>query len=123
MKANIAANTPIEGFIGKLQDTRLGSLYLGTREASQASQAELTRLKEEEGTVGFLKGALKEAIGHSIGADLAGKGTERTKAVALRGSIDIGTGVALEAGIRGLTGEGGLTTKNGERDIAGIPFI
>lgn len=65
----------------------------------------------------------KAVGGWAVGSDRAGQGWARTRAVAARAGMVAGTGMAV--GTAGRYATGGTFTRNrdGERDIAGIPFV
>lgn len=64
------------------------------------------------------------AAGNILGLDYKGQGAmKQAGVVGLRQAFGAATTAPIEAGYRYATGTGDFTTKNGERDIAGIPFI
>ena len=65
----------------------------------------------------------KSYVDNVIAADYKGEGGKRVAAIASRAAIGMGTSALLEGGYRYATGQGSFTSKNGQRDIAGIPFI
>ncbi|MNP03357.1 hypothetical protein D3C76_952400 [compost metagenome] len=61
--------------------------------------------------------------GYFAGADRAGQGWGRTRAVATRAGMVAGTGMAVGTGMRYASGGSFTENRKGERDIAGIPFV
>ncbi len=107
----------------KMMTSEKGQLYFGNTEHAEKTGAKIAEQVAEKKYGGAALSVGKAIVDNYTGADFAGQGSKRAKAVALRAGVDIGTGAALEGGIRYATGSGSFTEKDGKRDIAGIPFI
>lgn len=57
------------------------------------------------------------------GADYKGEGMKRAGIVGLRAGTALGMGTAFDVGVRQIGGGDFTHNANGEKDIAGIPFI
>lgn len=70
-------------------------------------------------------GKLHSAMGNwATGGDYAGEGIKRAGVIGARGAAVAGGAFAIGGTARALTGTGtGFVNRDGERDIAGIPFI
>jgi len=65
----------------------------------------------------------KSVGGYFTGADRAGQGWGRGRAVATRAGMTVGAGMGIATGARYASGGTFTENRNGDRDIAGIPFI
>lgn len=65
----------------------------------------------------------KMSFDNKIGADMAGQGWKRTGAVAARNALPAAGFIAAANVPRYLSGGSATTNNQGQRDIAGIPFV
>lgn len=110
----------ISGAAAKFADSKTGKVLIGDQEHF----GKIFEAQETDGLMDTLKTQAKMAYDHTIGKDFAGQGAKRAGVVAARGGLNVGTNVAIAGTFNHAVGNGGFfKDENGQRDIAGIPFI
>jgi hypothetical protein len=93
--------------------------------AREAASAQHKTIRGESGQqAGRSAGSAVGAVaGYYAGADRAGQGIRRAGAIGARAGMTMGAGMVVGTGVRYGSGGSFTQNRNGERDIAGIPFV
>lgn len=98
-------------------------MFLGSKSGSADHSERLLEAFTEGSTMDAL-GAAAAGIGRNLTAkDMAGEGWARAGAVAARNGIPLAAYGAVAGGTRYMSGGSMGTNNQGQRDIAGIPFL
>lgn len=131
MRSNIKSErTALEAHRPKAGASEQDLVEFAQREAASSAAIKAERQNYREAMSDIGGGALdagldmaKSVGGYYSGADRAGQGWGRGRAVATRAGMTVGAGMGIATGARYATGGSFTENRNGDRDIAGIPFI
>lgn len=119
--SNLSAG--IAGAASKLDLTGAKNVLIG-RDSLSENMAQRAADGNHNGFIGTMKNYGKHTWDYNVAKDYAGAGARRGGVLAARHGTNIASGVVIAGAANALAGKGGMfTDENGNRDIAGIPFV
>ena len=122
-----AANMTAKGreTYGRARSSDWAEMIAGKAEHNVAIDERYNKLREQGARGTGIRAMIHKGIDNQLATDYKDEGLKKRIGVAgLRQATGLAASVPLEAGFRYATGTGTFTRNdNGERDIAGIPFV